>query len=150
MRWKVFQKRLVITNLAVLAVGWICFWGYGLVVGDVPPLGVVVPLVALSGCAIFALSFSMFVLTHFYLVANGLWNRDVALVDARARQISIATACGVAFLCLLGLTDHSGGGVADTILIPAAILIGCAVFVGLIYSVSAYGSHVFRWQFHSN
>lgn len=150
MNWKSFQNAVLKTNLVVLAAGWICFWGYGVLVGDVPPLNVVLPLIAISGCAVLAVSISMFVLTHFYLAANRLWRRDVALADARTRKISIATLCGAACLVLLGLADHSGGGVSDAILIPAAIIIGSAVFFGLIYSVSVIGSHLFRWQFHSN
>ncbi|MCG7492493.1 hypothetical protein [Thalassobius sp. Cn5-15] len=70
MTWQQFKKMALRLNLVVLICGWLAFWGYGVLVGDIPPLSVVQGLLALSLIAIIAVTVSFFVGCRLYLALN--------------------------------------------------------------------------------
>lgn len=67
MTWQQFKKMALRLNLVVLIGGWLAFWGYGVLVGDIPPLSVIQGLLALSLIAIIAVTVIFFVGCRVYL-----------------------------------------------------------------------------------
>jgi len=147
MTWNRFKRLVLRSNIAVLGLGWICFWGYGVAVGDIPPASVLPGLLALSAIAIVIVSAALFFACHSWLFLKAKQTGDLPNLTKRDYQ-AVILAFGSALILGLGIfVHHSGSGVPDAIAIPASILCVLGLIYGSLYWGLGLASQYFRWQF---
>lgn len=95
MTWLRFKTLILRLNAIVLIGGWLAFWGYGLAVGDVPPLSVVPRLIGLSLSVLLCLNLAVLgLLMVVYMIRYCHWKwQDMTTHQKSVAYLGAASAC---------------------------------------------------------
>ncbi|UWR87826.1 hypothetical protein [Phaeobacter inhibens] len=147
MTWQGFKRFTIRCNLTVLLCGWLSFWGYGVWVGDIPPITVVPGLMLISAIISIGVTACIFVGCHSWLFLRA---KQTGLLPKFGKRDYQALGIGIAstsILVLLSAAELSGNSVPDGIAVPLAILTSTVAILSLLYFGIGVGSQYFRWHF---
>lgn len=144
MSWTSFLRMLMRVNLGAIVVGWAAFWGYGVVLGDVPPASTVPALVLLTGLGCAALSVILLIGCHVMMMVQAARRNGPLVMDRLYMRI---LGVGLVLVTSGGLGLAVGSNVPDAL--SASLMIPGVIITGL-WSIAALhlaGPRLFRSYF---
>ena len=150
MTWKSFNKLALRTVIAVIGLAWLALWGYGVIVGDIPPARVLIPLGLMSALAVPIIYVATLWVCHTALFIKAKLRGDLPKFDkGYGWLIFVCLASGALVLATFVVQELGGAQLPDAVDGLVAVVGSVTFIICGLAALIFFKDQYLRWFFIS-